>query len=62
MGALGVRNKEEGRSKKDRGKETQTTIGIHGTLNINRESGGGSRRFIQVFVHGGKSFAVCQRF
>lgn len=48
---------EEGR------KEMQTAIGILcGTLNINLESGRVSRRFIHVFVHSGKSFAVCQRF
>lgn len=45
------------------GEETQTTIGIlRGTLNINLESGGVSCRFIHVFVRGGQSFAVCQRF
>jgi len=41
----------------------RTTIGIlRKTLNINRESEGALRRFIRVFVHGGESFAVCQRF
>lgn len=45
------------------GEETRTTIGIlRGTLNINLESGGVSCRFIHVFVRGGQSFAVCQRF
>lgn len=54
--AHGIRNKKEARRR-------QTTIGIlRKTLNINRESEGVSRRFIRVFVHGGESFAVCQRF
>lgn len=54
-----IRNKK-GKEEKE---ETKTTIGIlRETLNINSESGGVSRRFIHVFVHGGKSFAVCQRF
>lgn len=46
-----------------KGQRRRTTIGIlRKTLNINRESEGALRRFIRVFVHGGESFAVCQRF